>query len=207
MFSEDGIIITDLPYDNYEIVNDIVMQSDNKIILTGHTDASGDGDDVFVVRYLLDGGIDSSFHYDGVSVTDINGGQNSGNAICLQEDGKILIAAQAFDDEVGGDFALLRLLNESSLSASPENYFDNNLTIYPNPTANTFQLVNELQQLPTNSYNICVYSPMGFLCLQKEIISNQLVDISQLPSGIYIIKITDEYNNTTNKKLIKIAEK
>ncbi len=207
-FSEDGIVNTDIPYDEFEIVNDIVIQADNKILMVGYTDASADNAaDVVVVRYLQEGVLDSTFQYDGISIIDINELYNQGNAMCLQPDGKIIVAADASDGEGGSDFAIIRLWGDSGLSASSENYFDNNLTIYPNPTANTFHLVNKLQQLQSNTYAINLYSTTGFLCLQREIMDNQPVDITQLPSGIYTLKITDEFNNITNKKLIKIAEK
>lgn len=130
-FSTDGVVI---PYfeEIFTVLNDAVLQTDGKIILVGDTD-SDDGEDVALVRYGPDGTIDSSFNYDGIAKTDVNGRYNRGNAICLQVDGKILVVASAPDGEGGSDFAVLRFLNEDVVNIQTYSNEFMQVEAFPNP--------------------------------------------------------------------------
>ena len=64
----------------------VVVQSNGKIVVAG--DGSGD---IELVRYNADGSLDTSFDSDGKVVTDV-GFNDSGNAIAIQNDGKIVVA-------------------------------------------------------------------------------------------------------------------
>src|SRR5436189_1654653 len=54
------------------------------------------------------GDLDSTFHADGISTTDFAGSTDSGNAMALQPDGKVVVAGSAADQ--GYVIALARYL-------------------------------------------------------------------------------------------------
>ena len=98
----------------------ITLQSDGKILITGEAATGGDlaidtDDDVSphdlaLVRANIDGSKDWSFHHNGIVTTDFggyDGGDDSGNSVAVQSDGKIVVAGST-----GGAFALVRYLGD-----------------------------------------------------------------------------------------------
>jgi hypothetical protein len=62
-----------------------------------------------------------------------------------------------------------------------------NPVIYPNPTADYFKI--NLNRKEIQSFNVTVINPFGKVVFDKMILSEESVDISNLPDGFYIIKI------------------
>lgn len=102
-FGNDGIVISNFG-SNRDIAYDIVVQPDNKIVITGQINF-----DLFVARYLPNGVLDSSFAESGYYSLKYKGRSRS---IALQNDGKIIAA--------GGDdkFLLLRLYSSGEIDES-----------------------------------------------------------------------------------------
>ncbi|WP_269222382.1 endonuclease [Flavobacterium sp. IMCC34518] len=72
------------------------------------------------------------------------------------------------------------------------------IALYPNPSNGEFTVSY------TNSnktYTIEIFSMLGQTVYSKENIKQSSVQISNLPKGIYLVKITDD-SKTTNKKII-----
>ncbi|RLD43494.1 MAG: hypothetical protein DRI88_10770, partial [Bacteroidetes bacterium] len=88
-FSDDGLFWINFPASD-DYLNDIVVQEDGKIIFTGTTHGS-DNSDIIVGRVNTDGSLDNTFSNDGMLVIDIDV-YDFGRAVCLQDDGKILVA-------------------------------------------------------------------------------------------------------------------
>ncbi|MFZ9630286.1 MAG: hypothetical protein ACO3C1_13165 [Ilumatobacteraceae bacterium] len=92
----------------------IVVQSDGKIVAVGTTTSTGDTSNVFVIRLQADGTADDEFGTaddgtpNGVVNLSFSDGNDSGQAVALQSDGKIVVAGNAVGDS--SDFALARLL-------------------------------------------------------------------------------------------------
>ncbi len=85
----------------------VAVQSDGKIVAAG----TSDGDDFVVVRYNIDGSLDTTFDTDGITTTDIGTSSADGAfAVAVQSDGKI-VAAGISD----GDFAMVRYNIDGSL--------------------------------------------------------------------------------------------
>ena len=75
-FGTDGVVITSLVGSNIaESVDDVILQSDQKIVVVGTIGNSSVGYDLFLVRYLPDGTLDTTFGTDGAVIFD--GGLNS----------------------------------------------------------------------------------------------------------------------------------
>jgi uncharacterized delta-60 repeat protein len=98
----------------------LALQSDGKIVASGFTsilDGAKIAVKLAVVRYNANGSLDASFNGTGTFTYDFGYGQNFGQCVALQMDGKILVAGPA---EIGTrtHFAVLRLTGNGSLDTS-----------------------------------------------------------------------------------------
>jgi uncharacterized delta-60 repeat protein len=106
-FDNDGGVITDIGAATADVGNAVAVQPDGKILVVGTS-----GADILILRYNVNGSLDSFFGGGGKIVTNVASSDN-GSSIALQNDGKILVAGSAF---VGADanFALLRFNSDGS---------------------------------------------------------------------------------------------
>ncbi len=73
----------------------VAIQPDGKILAGGGADLAGTQFDFALVRYNVDGSLDSTFGSGGKVTTDFNGGLDAAAALALQTDGKIILAGFA----------------------------------------------------------------------------------------------------------------
>lgn len=106
------------------VFNDVAVQSNGQIVAVGTYDASTAADMV-VARYELGGGIDSTFgtFIPGITIIDSSLGsgtsfQDTGNAVAIQPDGKIIVVGQSDATTPTGDFFIARLNTNGTLDAS-----------------------------------------------------------------------------------------
>ncbi len=104
-FSADGKVLTDLGTN--AVVNDAVLQTDGKLVVAG-----ANGSDFALVRYNVNGTLDTSFGGSGIVVTNLPD-FSAVQRVMLQSDGKIL----AIGDN-DGDFALTRYTTDGRLDRS-----------------------------------------------------------------------------------------
>src|SRR5688572_26623878 len=84
-FSGDGKLITD--FGGHESANDVALQSDGKIVVSGQK-CAGIGCDVALARYNVNGTLDTTFSGDGKQTTDYGGGDNgSEGGLAIQSNG------------------------------------------------------------------------------------------------------------------------
>ena len=102
-FGTSGTVITHLF--GTSAANALAVQNDGKIVATGYVDVLG-FQDLFVVRYFPNGMLDTTFD-GGTIISDINFTDETGNAIAIQTDGKIVVGGN-FDANTSEDFLLLR---------------------------------------------------------------------------------------------------
>jgi len=76
-----------------ETVNDVVVQSDGKIIIAGSVMPSVNQKDFLVARFNVDGTLDTTFSGDGIFTLN-QGGADEVHAIALQPDGKIVAVGE-----------------------------------------------------------------------------------------------------------------
>ncbi|WP_179334762.1 T9SS type A sorting domain-containing protein [Winogradskyella costae] len=103
-------------------------------------------------------------------------------------DGDLDIATSAYNQD-----ALNYFENEKIVLSISDAQFQN-LTIYPNPTKDFLTF----KGLTTNS-NVSVFDILGKQVLVKDLINGQTLNVSELESGIYTLKI----NNQVTSKFIK----
>ena len=94
----------------------VAVQADGKIVVAGNSD-NGSNIDLAVVRYNASGSLDATFGTGGKVSTGVGSGNDFGNAMALQSDGKIVVAGQS---RIGAtdDLALVRYNANGSLDAS-----------------------------------------------------------------------------------------
>jgi uncharacterized delta-60 repeat protein len=110
-FSSDGKVTTAIG-SGADQANSVVVQSDGKIVAAGYSTG------VFaVVRYNIDGSLDTTFDTDGKVTTAIGSGTDRANSVVVQSDGKI-VAAGYSNNGTNVDFAVVRYLNTVSSSSA-----------------------------------------------------------------------------------------
>ncbi len=110
-FGAGGILTTALTEDDYFYVTDAALQPDGKIVVVGQVyTATNSSYDLVVARYLTNGVLDASFGAGGLAIHDL-GMDDSGEAVALQSDGRIVVAAYGYNSSPSQNlFAVLRLL-------------------------------------------------------------------------------------------------
>jgi uncharacterized delta-60 repeat protein len=109
-FGAGGQSITD--FEATDLLNDVALQADGKIVVTGRILTAGSGQDDFaLVRFEADGTVDVTFGVAGLVRTDIgSGSSDEARGIAIQTDGRILVVGMvAFGTAVGfADFGIAR---------------------------------------------------------------------------------------------------
>ena len=100
---------------------------------------------------------------------------------------------------VGGFLdAFIAKFNNSSLSLN-----DNNsmaiIDVFPNPTSGELYFSGDIE----NIKGIELYDYTGKKIKSANNNNINQIDISHLPIGLYLVKIIDNYNNISTKKIIK----
>jgi uncharacterized delta-60 repeat protein len=116
-FGIGGKVITDF-FGSYDAANTMAVQADGKILAAGSTDVAAVSD-FALARYNADGTLDTTFGSGGKVVTDFFGGNDRGNVMAMQSDGKIVVAGNAFIDSANrSDFALVRYNPDGTLDST-----------------------------------------------------------------------------------------
>lgn len=128
-FSTDGMAEIDFSVTSTDIINDMVVQPDGKIVVVGYGSFSGTNQ-ITVARLHSDGTLDTSFDGDGTLLLPVNGTGSYGNEVELLSDGRIMIGGYA-DNGTDNDVVLISLNSDGSLDTS----FDTDGTLMIDMTA------------------------------------------------------------------------
>ena len=82
---------------------------------------------------------------------------------------------------------------------SPEQHYFKNLVISPNPTTGRFNIETGL----TTAYHLAIYNLQGIKVFEKESFKDGMLDVSNLPKGIYILKITTRDDGVAKKIVLQ----
>lgn len=113
--NNDGEVLVDFSGD-LDILNDVALQSDGKIVAVGFTFDAGQHD-FMLVRLNADGSLDTTFGGDGVVTTDF-GHDDSASGVAIQSDGKILVAGSRNDASDVAGFTVVRYNADGSMDTS-----------------------------------------------------------------------------------------
>ncbi|HEY0047591.1 MAG TPA: T9SS type A sorting domain-containing protein [Flavobacterium sp.] len=190
-FGENGLVVTDLPY--YTNFQKMKVQTDGKVLLAGRFTVDNYDLSVFtLVRYNGEGSIDSSFGNQGVVITDFNNGEALGYSLLITSEDKALVFGTAYSSyDSDNDFAIAQYYLSPNLSSA--DHTEEAAAFYPNPVSRSLYLQNEVKLFE-------LYSLDGRKIFSVE---GHVIDLSSLPSGMYITKSTFDSNVVVTKKLIK----
>lgn len=126
-FGVQGRTIKTIPNSNpqaqpYNDPEDIVIQSDGKIVVAGYFYNGDDSMDFFVVRFNTNGSVDTTFASNGVFRYDHDGGSDECYGVALQADGGIVIVGSVqinpFNPEPNTAWAVIRLTTSGSFDST-----------------------------------------------------------------------------------------
>ena len=114
-FDSDGIVKTAVSLSDDDQARAVIIESSGKIVVSG---SSGTVNPNFaLVRYNVDGSLDTTFDTDGKVTTDFGGSTDAGNSLVRESSGKYVVAG--FSDSGGtNDFAVARYNSNGSLDTT-----------------------------------------------------------------------------------------
>ncbi len=115
-FDGDGKVRTDFASSN-DLAFGVALQQDGKIVVAGGSYTVFPNYHFAVVRYNLDGSLDTTFNGTGKVTTSVGGVDDEASAVALQPDGKIVTAGDSWNG-ADFDFALVRYNSNGSLDTS-----------------------------------------------------------------------------------------
>ena len=119
-FNNDGEQTTSFGSGN-DFPYSIALQSDGKIILAGYTSSVTTNYNFALVRYKVNGSLDSSFNGNGKRTADVGGLYTTlGNSVAIQKNGKIVVGGYTLNG-ANNDFAVARF----NLNGNTDNSFGN----------------------------------------------------------------------------------
>jgi len=92
----------------------------------------------------------------------------------------------------------LQLVNVTSLST--EDYFASSLKVYPNPAKSVLNIVSVDD---ANIDSVEIFNLLGKNVLSTSSLNNSAVDVSQLATGVYLLKINSGINFVTKRIVIE----
>jgi uncharacterized delta-60 repeat protein len=111
-FDSDGKVTTDFSVS--DIAYSVALHPDGKIVAAGRSGIPSTGGPYFtLVRYNVDGSLDSSFDGDGKVTTQVGSASSEAHSVAIQPDGKIVAAGSA----VSGWFGLVRYTSNGSVES------------------------------------------------------------------------------------------
>ncbi|MCB0462094.1 MAG: T9SS type A sorting domain-containing protein [Flavobacteriaceae bacterium] len=169
---------------NDAVFTDIDNDSDSDILIVGYNGS------VSVAKLYLNDGSGSFTELTGLPFAGVTDGSVAIADFNGDNKKDVLISGNSF-----GTISTKRYINDSTLSTSNYSFNKNQISLFPNPTNNHFQI-----ETTETLGRVEVYSLQGQLV--KSFVPQSQYDISGLSSGIYIVKIKSNDSEIT-KRIIK----
>ncbi|HYV90131.1 MAG TPA: T9SS type A sorting domain-containing protein [Chitinophagales bacterium] len=195
-FGVDGKVSAFFPSHGYYEPSSIAVQQDQKIVIAGTGTNSPSIDskhDFLLSRFNTNGSLDSSFGSNGIVITAIDSTINAINSLCLQQDGKIIVAGISYMQGM----VVARYLSGLNVGVINLAISNNPTLIYPNPIQSEatlqYTLTNE-ECISISLYNMQGSKVQTFLTNEtrnqgehKEVLHLD----GALPLGNYILDISN----------------
>jgi uncharacterized delta-60 repeat protein len=112
-FGQNGIVMTQ-GMDSLEYTSDVKVLSDGKLLVSGRL-ANQNDNQLFIIRYLASGIIDTAFGIGGIATKTVPGGRlNNFGRMSLTNNGKIVLGGQVVFGTSWSGIALFRLSEDGS---------------------------------------------------------------------------------------------
>ncbi|MCA1965625.1 MAG: T9SS type A sorting domain-containing protein [Flavobacterium sp.] len=104
-------------------------------------------------------------------------------------------------EQAGGNFSIDDVIISGNVTTLSSNSFDGikGLTMYPNPLKGNTLFITSTANA---EMNVKIYNVLGKEVLSTKV-NNTSVDVSNLASGVYMVKITEEGKTATRKLVIQ----
>jgi uncharacterized delta-60 repeat protein len=117
-FDTDGRVLTDFRRASHDWAYGLLAyQSDGKLVVLAYTDSNVGS--AAVLRYNIDGSLDTNFGVSGFVAIDFFGASSSVNGLAVDSTDRLVIAGNFFDPSTGNvDFAVARLTRDGALDTT-----------------------------------------------------------------------------------------
>nr|WP_249729097.1 delta-60 repeat domain-containing protein [Acidovorax sp. CCYZU-2555] len=115
-FGDKGELLLDVD-SGHDFGQSVILQPDGKIVVAGHSLIGYDKSDFLLIRLNANGSLDQGFGDGGKRLLDVDGGDDYGQSVILQPDGKIVVAGRSFSASNKYEFSLIRLNADGSLDS------------------------------------------------------------------------------------------
>ena len=112
-FDTDGIVTTAISGSNVRAYS-VALQKDGKILAAGSS-SIGVTEVMILVRYNINGSLDTSFNHTGILTSTIGAVFTEVYAIAIQKDGKIVVTGGVSNDAVDFNIAVIRFNSDGTL--------------------------------------------------------------------------------------------
>lgn len=192
-FGNGGLVVTDLGTE-IEIVNEVLVQEDGKIIAAGRSTHGyvGSFAGFVMVRYESNGVVDSSFGIKGVVQTDIREFVDMTGAV-IQPDGKIILSGYVHEEGFLRDFIMARYNSDGTI----DSLFGNNGIVQTDLDGqNKMDLATSILLDPDGKIVLGGYANFTYMPAQTDIgvvryQSNGRLDSSFVNNGVSVIQFGD----------------
>ncbi len=215
-FGDSGIVMTSLG-DLDDVAYSLTIQDDGKIIAGGFTD-SGIDEDYAIVRYTIDGSLDSTFGINGIAINNFGAAGNVIKSILLQNDGNIIAAGYSANSDSSNVVSVVaRYLGNNQTTSFAENRIKeipssfNLFQNYPNPFNPNTKIRYTIPSVGTSLMKFVqlkIYDILGrevtTLVNENQQPGNYEVtfNTTNLSSGVYLYKLTAGSFSATKKMIL-----
>jgi uncharacterized delta-60 repeat protein len=119
-FGVSGILELNFNNGILEVITDMEIQDDGKIVLVGYTLDIHQNEDIVVARINQDGSYDRSFGTNGITIITFGSKDETASSLKLQDDGKIIVAGRTTGVRFS-NMAILRLDIDGTLDTTFSN--------------------------------------------------------------------------------------
>ncbi len=210
-FGNSGVVTMNLATDNQAIANDLLLQSDGKILVNAiNYNVNNGAFKNSTIRYDSKGKIDNVFGIQGSATIESDSIDYYIANILMASDGKIIVSTigQNFNSNQSYQ-TTFRLLNPE-VTATENITVANNLSIFPNPTQSDFVLSYTLDEIQNNI-------SIDLVNLEGKVITTLLTNLTRntgkqienihlnenITSGVYFLKIKTD-KGISQIKIVKI---
>lgn len=184
-FGTMGIVNFD-PEGASSYINSMQLQPDGKIITTAFTSVGSNGN-ISLVRFNYNGTTDTTFGTGGQIITDL-GGSELAYTSCLYPDLRIAVAGSI---GLGGGMELMIARYNMNGMGVDESNNETVFNVYPNPVSDKMSISSKTI-FNNASLKVINFSGQTMLTQQNINGNNTLVDMSNQPSGVYIIELAEK---------------
>lgn len=183
-FGSSGVAEIDVLDDDW--MDDMELLPDGRIVFTGYTGSTAPGGDIdFVLGcYLPNGQPDLGFGTDGIVVTETSPNYEGGFGVCMQPDGKLVVAG--FGGVIGNSSLVVLRYNNDLSTTTPALSAGTPLTLWPNPSTDRVWITGDT----VGSLQVEVLDGAGRLVL-NPVLSGQPArsfDVRDLADGRYLLR-------------------